>query len=236
MLTAHLMAALASCGEQPAAYRRSPLTAHHGPAVVRVGDDPRRTHERHGREPLPDRQLRPRRRGADRVRPAGDRPIPAELDGRYLRNGPNPIGPVDPRRTTGSSATAWCTACACATARPSGTATATCAATTVAARWAGRPAGPAPRHVRRRVANTNVIGHAGETCAIVEAGGLPVELSDELETIALPDFDGTLARRVHRAPEARPGHRRAARDGLLLGVGPRAATSSSPRTAACARS
>ena len=42
--------------------------------------------------------------------------IPAELDGRYLRNGPNPFGPSTiPTATTGSPATAWSTACACAT-------------------------------------------------------------------------------------------------------------------------
>jgi carotenoid cleavage dioxygenase len=38
-----------------------------------------------------------------------------------------------------------------------------------------------------------VIGHAGRTLAIVEAGGLPYELDDDLETIGPCDFDGTLA-------------------------------------------
>lgn len=42
------------------------------------------------------------------------------------------------------------------------------------------------------VANTNVIGHAGRTFAIVEAGNLPVELDYELETIGRSDFDGGL--------------------------------------------
>ena len=41
-------------------------------------------------------------------------------------------------------------------------------------------------------ANTNVIGHAGRTFAIVEAGARPYELTDELETIGVCDFDGTL--------------------------------------------
>ncbi|MGW4484818.1 carotenoid oxygenase family protein [Amycolatopsis sp. NPDC004368] len=41
-------------------------------------------------------------------------------------------------------------------------------------------------------ANTNVIGHAGRTFAVME-GGLPVyELTEELETICACDFDGTL--------------------------------------------
>jgi carotenoid cleavage dioxygenase len=40
--------------------------------------------------------------------------------------------------------------------------------------------------------NTNVIGHAGRTFAIVEAGGRPYEMTDELETVGPCDFDGTL--------------------------------------------
>lgn len=42
------------------------------------------------------------------------------------------------------------------------------------------------------LANTNVIAHAGRTYAIVEGGNLPVELDDELDTVARSDFDGTL--------------------------------------------
>ena len=41
-------------------------------------------------------------------------------------------------------------------------------------------------------ANTNVIVQGGKTFAIVEAGGNPVELSDRLDTVARSDFDGTL--------------------------------------------
>ncbi len=42
------------------------------------------------------------------------------------------------------------------------------------------------------IANTNVIGCAGRTFAIVEAGGFPVELTEELETVRRSDFGGTL--------------------------------------------
>lgn len=42
------------------------------------------------------------------------------------------------------------------------------------------------------IVNTNVIGHAGRTFALVEAGSRPVELSYELETITRSDFGGTL--------------------------------------------
>ncbi len=40
--------------------------------------------------------------------------------------------------------------------------------------------------------NTNVIGHAGRTYAIVEAGARPYELTDELDTVGPSDFGGTL--------------------------------------------
>jgi len=41
-------------------------------------------------------------------------------------------------------------------------------------------------------ANTNVIGHAGRTLALVEAGPRPYELTDELDTVGPTDFAGTL--------------------------------------------
>ena len=50
-----------------------------------------------------------------------DGTIPAELEGTYVRTGPNPASGAP---TTGSSATAWCTASGSPAARPSGTATA----------------------------------------------------------------------------------------------------------------
>jgi len=56
----------------------------------------------------------------------------------------------------------------------------------------GMSAGDLGSPGRPGIANTNVIGHAGKTFAIVEAGGLPVELSYELETVAYSNFGGTL--------------------------------------------
>jgi carotenoid cleavage dioxygenase len=54
--------------------------------------------------------------------------------------------------------------------------------------WAGGPV-----HADMDFApNTNVIGHAGRTFAIVEAGARPYELTDELETVGACDFGGTL--------------------------------------------
>lgn len=105
--------------------------------------------------------------------------IPEELYGRYLRNGPNPIGEVDASshhwfvgdgmvhgiRLNGGNAE-W-----------------------YRSRWvrsqrviealgesaSGRNLGAGP--------NTNVIGHAGRTWALVESGPAPVELTYELDTV-----------------------------------------------------
>jgi carotenoid cleavage oxygenase len=41
-------------------------------------------------------------------------------------------------------------------------------------------------------ANTNVIGHAGKTLALIESGVANFELNDELDTVGVCDFDGTL--------------------------------------------
>lgn len=54
------------------------------------------------------------------------------------------------------------------------------------------------------VANTNIIDHAGRTYAIVEAGNLPVELSDELETIGRSNFEGTLPGGLSAHPKPDP--------------------------------
>jgi carotenoid cleavage dioxygenase len=66
---------------------------------------------------------------------------------------------------------------------------------------------PGPQHAEFDFSpNTNLIGHAGRTFAIVEAGSLPYELTDELETIGACDFDGTLpggyTAHPHRDPDS----------------------------------
>jgi 8'-apo-carotenoid 13,14-cleaving dioxygenase len=116
--------------------------------------------------------------------------LPKDLNGRYLRNGPNPIDAVDPlthhwflgdgmvhgirlregraewyrNRYVGSDATAKI---GIEVSGPN---------------WSGGRTGP----------NTNVGGFAGTTWAMVEGGGTPVELTYELDTVARNDFFGTL--------------------------------------------
>ncbi|WP_329044220.1 carotenoid oxygenase family protein [Amycolatopsis sp. NBC_01488] len=117
--------------------------------------------------------------------------IPDFLDGRYLRNGPNPLSEVDPaayhwfmgdgmvhgvRLRDGRAEwyrNRW-------VRNPSVAATLT---GEDASRFCGLDA---------LGANTNVIGHAGKTLALVEAGAPIYELTDELDTVGKCDFDGTL--------------------------------------------
>lgn len=128
--------------------------------------------------------------------------LPPELDGRYLRNGPNPIGPVDPvghhwfvgdgmvhgvRLRDGRAEwyrNRWVRGAAVSTAL-----------------------GEDPvsgSGVFGDVANTNVIGHAGRTFAIVEAGGPIAELDEELATRCFTDLDGTLPNGFTAHPKRDP--------------------------------
>jgi carotenoid cleavage dioxygenase len=120
---------------------------------------------------------------------AVDGDIPPELDGRYVRIGPNPIDP-DPRtyhfftgdgmlhgiRIAGGRAlwyrNRWIRSESVAKAR-------------------GIAAAPGPRHVFDTV-NTAVVAHAGEGYALVEAGSTPVRFGEALEDQAYDDFGGTL--------------------------------------------
>lgn len=119
--------------------------------------------------------------------------LPTELAGRYLRNGPNPAElPANPaehhwfmgdgmvhgvrlldgkaewyrNRYVGSQAMSERRG----------------QADIDGPNWSNSPTGP----------NTNVGGFAGTTWAMVEAGGTPVELTYELDTVARNDFEGTL--------------------------------------------
>jgi carotenoid cleavage dioxygenase len=117
--------------------------------------------------------------------------IPDYLDGRYLRNGPNPIGEIDPelyhwfigdgmvhgiRIRDGKAEwyrNRWVRG-------PN------------AARALGETAPAGDYSIYPLGANTNVIGHAGKTLALIEGGVPNYELTDELDTVGVCDFGGTL--------------------------------------------
>lgn len=118
--------------------------------------------------------------------------IPRELRGRLLRIGPNPVEPPDPKTYHWFTGNGMVHGLRLRDGRAEWYRNRYVRDDAVAAAK-GLPPAPGPRHgMGAGVANTNVIEHAGRTWAIVEAGGLPVELGAELETIAYSDFDGTL--------------------------------------------
>lgn len=126
---------------------------------------------------------------ATKLEVAGE--LPVELTGRYVRNGPNPLGPVDPATYH------WFTG----DAMVHGVQLREGTAEWYRARWVrstavsealGEEPRPGPRHGGQDTANTNVIGIDGRTFALVEAGACPVELSLELDTIEHSDLGGTL--------------------------------------------
>ncbi len=117
--------------------------------------------------------------------------VPTELNGRYFRNGPNPMSVDDPRyhwflgtgmlhgvRLRGGRAewyrNRWVRSKE--------------VAEKLGEKW---PEGPV--HAGNDFgANTHVIRHGGRILATVEAGPLPYEMTDELGTVGPCDFGGTL--------------------------------------------
>ena len=121
-----------------------------------------------------------------------DGEIPTDLDGRYLRIGPNPVTPPKPATYH------WFIGDGMA----HGLRVKDGKAQWYRNRWIrsqevsetlGEPLVPCPETRERGNANTNIIGQNGRTWAIVEAGNCPVELTEELDTVAINDFDGTLS-------------------------------------------
>jgi carotenoid cleavage dioxygenase len=129
--------------------------------------------------------------------------LPVELDGRYLRNGPNPAGPVDVANHHWFVGDGMVHGVRLRDGRAEWYRNRWVRSAAVAERL-GVPAAPGEHPEQRSVANTNVIGHAGRTFAIVEAGGRPAELTDELDTVAFTDLDGTLRHGFTAHPKRDP--------------------------------
>ncbi|HLT16273.1 MAG TPA: carotenoid oxygenase family protein, partial [Acidimicrobiales bacterium] len=129
--------------------------------------------------------------------------LPPELEGRYLRNGPNPVTPVDPARYHWFTGDAMVHGVRLRDGRA-----AWYRARSVRSRAVSEALGEAPapgeRHGGMDTANTNVIGLAGRTYAIVEAGARPVELSYELDTVCHSDLGGTLPNGYTAHPKVDP--------------------------------
>lgn len=118
--------------------------------------------------------------------------IPRELAGRFLRIGPNPIDP-DPATYHWFTGSGMVHGLRLREARAEWYRRRFVRDDRVVAARGGPPV-PGPQHgdIGEGVVNTNIIGLAGRTYALVEAGSVPVELDYELETLTRSDFDGTL--------------------------------------------
>ena len=131
--------------------------------------------------------------------------LPPELDGRYLRNGPNPLGEVNPEKYH------WFTG----DGMVHGLRLRDGKAEWYRNRWVRgnevadklqEPRTPSdwPADHMSFAANTNVIGHAGSTWAIVEGGAPPIEMSYELETLRISNLGGTLPQAYSAHPKKDP--------------------------------
>lgn len=130
--------------------------------------------------------------------------IPDYLDGRYLRTGPNPLGDPDPATYH------WFLGDGMA----HGLRLADGTAHWYRNRWVRSAA--VSRQLGERwhrgaatagfdfAGNTNIIGHAGRTLVITEAGARPYELTEELDTVGGSDFGGTLDHGYSAHPKRDP--------------------------------
>ncbi len=116
--------------------------------------------------------------------------IPAALDGRYLRIGPNPVA-ADPACYHWFMGDGMVHGLAIKDGRALWYRNRWIRSNAVAKALGEEPA-PGPRHSFDTV-NTNVVDIAGRTFALVEAGSYPVELSETLDGQSYNPFDGTLA-------------------------------------------
>ena len=101
--------------------------------------------------------------------------VPGDLDGRWLRNGPNPRGPVDPTTHHWFLGDGMVHGVRLRDGR----------AEWYRNRYVANADGFGP--------NTNVGGFAGRTWAMVEGGTPPVELDHELNSLGVNRFQDTLA-------------------------------------------
>ncbi len=131
-----------------------------------------------------------------------DGAIPPDLEGLWVRNGPNPVGSPDPDRYHWFSGDGMVHAIELREGR----------AVSYRSRWvrtrrlASAVGGRPPRGPREPIdgpANTHVIWHAGKLLALVESG-FPHRLTTDLATVCVEDFDGTLTSPMTAHPRVDP--------------------------------
>ena len=120
--------------------------------------------------------------------------IPHELNGRFLRIGPNPVNNPDPKTHHWFLGSGMVHGLRLEDGKARWFKSRFVRDDMVVAAKDWPPvAGPrSPLQLGDGIANTNILSHNGKTLALVEGGNLPVELDYELETLSRTDFSGTL--------------------------------------------
>jgi carotenoid cleavage dioxygenase-like enzyme len=130
--------------------------------------------------------------------------LPAELNGRYLRNGPNPFAEPDPGSYHWFTGAGMVHGIRLKDGRAEWYRNRYVGSRQLS-EFRGKPDIPGPNwNDSPSGPNTNVGGFAGTTWALVEAGSCPVELTYELETAARNDFFGTLPGAFTAHPKVDP--------------------------------
>lgn len=112
--------------------------------------------------------------------------IPPELDGRYLRNGPNPLD-ADPENYHWFTGTGMVHGIRLRGGKAEWYRSRFVRGGSILEQQGWDDPG-GPEGVMQGSVNTNVIGIGGRTLACVEAGSYPIELDDELETMGRTDL------------------------------------------------
>lgn len=117
--------------------------------------------------------------------------IPEELEGRFVRIGPNPSSQQNPRHFHWFLGTGMVHGVRLKGGRAEWYRN-SYVLTDNAARDLKRPQLPYPRKTHGGSVNTNVLNIGGDLYALVEAGALPMKLDGNLQTTAYSDFSATL--------------------------------------------
>ncbi|MBV9511687.1 MAG: carotenoid oxygenase family protein [Caulobacteraceae bacterium] len=129
--------------------------------------------------------------------------IPEDLAGRLVRIGPNPLGPVNPKTHHWFMGAGMAHGLRLRDGRAEWYRNRFIGSDNVA-RSLGRPRLAGPRNGFSDTVNTNIVQMGGRDYAVVEAGGLPVELTYELESVARSDLGGTLKHGFSAHPKRDP--------------------------------
>jgi carotenoid cleavage dioxygenase len=129
--------------------------------------------------------------------------LPAELDGRYLYIGPNPVTPPQPATYNPFTSNGMAYALRLRHGRAEWFRNRWVRSRQVAATL-GEPAVGGPVHRLSDDAGTGLVRYGDQVFALADAGVLPTELGEKLETVSRSDFGGALRHGFTSHPQSDP--------------------------------